>query len=563
MGKERGRTTAREPAARIDWCDIYKGISICVVVFAHVTYEFRWNLNQYIYQFVIAGLFFISGYTAKARERSFFEEIIRKFYKLMVPWYVLHIVGLWIFWLFQQIGILGAVSTTQYTVGYGGALVGLLDGSNIIYCDWLGAMWFVPVLFVAEVILTVLTRLFKKDSLIFAASILIFLGGERMAALGICYNSLDLAGIAQAFLVWGYMFQKVKMRETHGGWLALESLLIGGAWWGIIRLGFRDMIDWPIRMVNGAVDYVMPFLGIWLTVTVSRLLARTNLGKKLFVYLGQNSMGIMCFHFVGFKAAYLILILLGQMEAGDFYRLIPSAGMEMGGALIYVVGIAVSVAIWRGLNRFPAVSVLLGGGNAGKIYRGLTDYRAVRSLREVYDFLAGLLRESFQQYKEFIRKQKHLGRKAALVIAGIVACIVIRVLQYCGEVEILFPYHGSKVILGDGWFAQSDTEDYRWFSGSAAVKVFLVDQDELSISGYIPDTVEDITYLLIRVNGEEIYRETAVSESLIELKLDIAEYVRPFRENIFEIETDGIRIPGEGDEDQRSFSALINSIVVY
>ena len=50
---------------------------------------------------------------------------------------------------------------------------------------------------------------------------------------------------------------------------------------------------------------------------------------------------------------------------------------------------------------------------------------------------------------------------------------------------------------------------------------------------------------------------------MIELELDMSEYVRHYRENCIEIETDGIRIPKETDEDPRNFSARVDWIKIY
>ena len=47
---------------RIEWCDIFKGIVIVLMVVGHCTGRF----NSYIYQFHMAAFFFISGYVRKS-----------------------------------------------------------------------------------------------------------------------------------------------------------------------------------------------------------------------------------------------------------------------------------------------------------------------------------------------------------------------------------------------------------------------------------------------------------------------------------------------------------------
>ncbi len=565
---EKSRGTA---AGRIEWCDIARGILIAAVVLTHATFTFNRYLNQFSYQFVIAGMFFLSGYTSRLRRRSVFEEVVRNFYRLMVPYYVLHFVWLWIFWAMGKLGFLSAVSTTSFDVSYGTALVKLLEGNNYIYCDWLGAMWFVPVLFWAEAIVAVLARICRKGSQLCLASFLVFLGAEcltaRTAVTGVYYYSMDLAGIAQAFLVMGHMCHRAEDRigrRKEKVWqLFLAAVILWSAWSVCIRLGFRYTFDWPSRDVNGPVDLLLPVFGILLTMVAARLFVKNSILKKLFLYLGKNSMGIMCFHFMGFKVGYFILILLGQMDAGEAYRLIPLPAVAKGWPLIFGAGIAVSIVIWRGLNRIPVVCVLLGGEDAGRIYSGMLGCRVIRSLKEVYEFLVGMVRGMAGQYREFIRNAKCLKMTAVLCLLCVAGVIGGRLSVYFGEIDVRFPCQETVVTFEGGWFPQGDTEAYRWFSRKADLKIFLVDQNMLSIGVHIPDTVENITYLAIRINGEEAYREEALAGTMIELELDMSEYVRHYRVNCIEIETDGIRIPKETDEDPRNFSARVDWIKIY
>ena len=114
-----------------------------------------------------------------------------------------------------------------------------------------------------------------------------------------------------------------------------------------------------------------------------------------------------------------------------------------------------------------------------------------------------------------------------------------------------------------GWLPQGEGEDYRWMEGSARLKTILIGQNALEINGYIPDTVENISCIIIRINGNEAYREPAGPGQLIELRLGLNEYRKAFRRNTVEIEIDGVRIPGEEDVDQRRFSAFNRSVEIY
>lgn len=113
---------------RIDWCDIFKGIVIILVVVGHATDKF----NQYIYQFHMAAFFFISGFTSKRKNSSLIEDYIKKFYKLKCPFYIIAFFGITLFWIFSKCEILSIISTTQYPASYYDALaVSIAIGSAL------------------------------------------------------------------------------------------------------------------------------------------------------------------------------------------------------------------------------------------------------------------------------------------------------------------------------------------------------------------------------------------------------------------------------------------------
>lgn len=199
---------------RIEWCDIFKGLLILLVVVVHATYEFNHYLNQYAYQFGMQALFFISGYTSKVRNQSLFEEIFKKFYKLVVPYYFLNFIGVSLFWILDRFGVLANVSGTQYPANFGIALKAMFSSNNIIYCDWLGAMWFLSTLFLATILFKALAMIFKRDLFLMLSSIAVFFVSTEMLHRGMHSYFLDLAGIAQVFMVFGYLAQRIKMREN-------------------------------------------------------------------------------------------------------------------------------------------------------------------------------------------------------------------------------------------------------------------------------------------------------------------------------------------------------------
>lgn len=119
------------------------------------------------------------------------------------------------------------------------------------------------------------------------------------------------------------------------------------------------------------------------------------------------------------------------------------------------------------------------------------------------------------------------------------------------------------VSFDSGWYAQSSNENYRWIDKKSEFTTYIIKQNNLNITGYIPDNVENMSYISIKINGVEICREQVSSNQQIDICMDISKYTKAFQKNTFEIEMDGVRVIKETDVDLREFSALINSILIY
>lgn len=550
-------TPPKDFEGRIEWCDIYKGIIILLVVIGHCTGYF----NQWIYQFHMAAFFFISGYTSR-EDGSLFDYIIKRFYQLMFPYYSINLLGIISFWVLNKINVLGYISTTEYPPRFRDALLGLFNNSAV-YCDYLGAMWFMPVLFFAGILLKVITLLFHKKWIILMASILIYLSFMKSGLSGSLFF-IKLGGMAQLFLVYGYLLKKMlDVRRFKVPLLIGLSVIIASIWNLNVSAGFYNTVDWPSARFNGWSDMLLPILGISLSVLISVLLTKCGTLKKLFLFLGNKSMGIMCFHFIGFKIAYLILIAIGCMSFADFNLLTPSSlNLHWECILIITVSILFSVMLWCSLNRFRWLRVFLGSDR--EFIAAFLRIGIVQEIKAKIHFVfasTGKVKAGFIKYY-----RQHSLCKWVLFFIVAAICILfleMKVYLFFKPIEVTFPYNNKIVTFDEGWLPQSTSEEYRWIKKNSVFEAFIINQKMLTISGYIPKDVTDMTYCKVRVNGKEVYSSNAQEDFLINIqKIDISDYVKRYTVNTFEIELDGMKYPSESDVDQREISALINSILV-
>ncbi len=540
---------------RIDWCDIFKGIVIILVVVGHATGKF----NQYIYQFHMAAFFFISGFTSKRKNSSLIEDYIKKFYKLKCPFYIIAFFGITLFWIFSKCEILSIISTTQYPASYYDALAALFKSSTV-YCDWLGAIWFLPVLFWTSVIFATILKLSKNDCVFCLISIVLFVWGIKMATGNIYCYGMDLPCIALAFMAMGYLYKRYQGKIVKEGYYFIKILLICIVWGLLLQLGFKNVVDWPVRRFNGITDLFLPIPGIFLVINIAKLLSGSRYLKQTFIELGKNSMGIMCFHFIGFKVAYVILVLFHEMKKDEIYNLVPPMTVKNDWwLLICIISIIFSLLFWKVLHCFSFARLLLGSGDVSKYLKIITETKIFRQSNTILLFL---IERIVTNPMEKLKRNKH--RKKVVVIGFAVVLMLYVFTRYdIGKIEVTFPYKKSMVSFDSGWYAQSSNENYRWIDKKSEFTTYIIKQNNLNITGYIPDNVENMSYISIKINGVEICREQVSSNQQIDICMDISKYTKAFQKNTFEIEMDGVRVIKETDVDLREFSALINSILIY
>ncbi|MGA3281567.1 MAG: acyltransferase family protein [Smithella sp.] len=175
-------TLKSEYDIRIDWIDKLRGIGIILVFLGHEKIDA--GLKIYIYSFHMPLFFFLSGLVASAtRENMNFRHFfLKKVRTRLVPYisfglitYLLWIAPRIIKWL---IGYTSNISLPEGFISPIDMIIGLLYGSGTD--QWLIyniLLWFLPCLFVTELLAFVLTRISKKTSLLLLCIISLAIAG--------------------------------------------------------------------------------------------------------------------------------------------------------------------------------------------------------------------------------------------------------------------------------------------------------------------------------------------------------------------------------------------------
>ncbi|TAJ13604.1 hypothetical protein DMA11_08580 [Marinilabiliaceae bacterium JC017] len=131
---------------RIDWIDTARGIGIVLVVFCHLYFDYT---RTFIYSFLMPLFFFIAGLLYNNSKYFTLKSfIISRFRKLMYPYFLWSSL-LFLFWLLFDVG--------DYSI-FKNFLGIFLGTGGHEYMDWGVMMWFLPCLFLTELLYYILLK---------------------------------------------------------------------------------------------------------------------------------------------------------------------------------------------------------------------------------------------------------------------------------------------------------------------------------------------------------------------------------------------------------------------
>lgn len=352
-------------AKRIEWVDIFKALVIISVVIGHSTGKY----NMLIYQCHMAAFFFISGYTTDLKKRGFFDLIWNKACTMLLPLISIFVIGLIFVAALDQFGLYQYLFTDPF-VGIQVAVQQYIhNGNNFVL--WMGATWFLIVLFLVVALHKLLHQFFGNRITIgyVVVSVMIFLLGYYLVGHNIrgqvSIFMLDLPLIAQFYFFSG-LFAKQKMVLEN---LSSKKLLLFIGFVLSVAIMFYfgvvnpTTVDYPSRRFGFFVaDAIAALNGTMVFYYLARfLVCLPSKTKKWIAYIGRNTIGILFLHFMFFNAGFGILIASKIVPLSYLQNFIPTD--EIGSKywfLFVVVSIPLSLLLWKVMNLTKPMRVILG-----------------------------------------------------------------------------------------------------------------------------------------------------------------------------------------------------------
>lgn len=354
------KTQQINPAFRI-----LSALAIVFVVAGHADFGVFDVAGMFPYYSFHVGVFaFVSGYFYKEEnEKNIGKYIKKKMCHLLLPYYIWNLIYGILTTVLRMIGFQIGSPISLKTFFLDPFLGGHQYGLNF-------AAWFVPVLFLIEIINISGRKILdsfhmKKEGFLFSASLVVGMLVVWLSIRGSVWGYYKHIGsVLFLFPVFqGGQFYKKVLEEkvnkiSYKSYFAIILIL------QYFTISFTKgqvaySTVWCTGFVHGPlVPYITTFLGIAFWLGIARLLVPLWKGGNLLDSIGKNTFGIMMHHILGFGV--LNTIYYGFSKTGKFfgdfnqeaffatyeYRYLP-LGMENGKWLYLLFGLVIALGIQR------------------------------------------------------------------------------------------------------------------------------------------------------------------------------------------------------------------------
>ena len=224
-------------STRIDWIDYFKGIGIILVVIGHNFLPP--DIRKWIYSFHMPLFFFVGGLTINPKRYKDISEFTKKkAVGLLIPYVAINLCTIATWVVFNK--ILGSSEVSLSTLLYG-----ILYANNDKIPLLCGPSWFIPTLFLSEVVFYILHSILDgNEKLLLCASMaLTVLGYIESVVMDGVIRPWHFASVpvAMLFVTLGFIFAGTYKKDDYRGimervsWKWIAILLALGTWAGYVN----------------------------------------------------------------------------------------------------------------------------------------------------------------------------------------------------------------------------------------------------------------------------------------------------------------------------------------
>lgn len=269
---------------RIEWIDLCKAIGIFLVVFAHV--DTTVVSSVYIFGFHMPLFFFLSGVVFNYEKYTVKSFIKSRFNGLIIPYVFFYLIT-YVYWLFIERNV------RPLDMTWWQPLIGLFQGTGH-YTAHNGILWFLPCLFVVELIFFLICEITDKNILRVAAILILTLVGfgfDKMLPW-----STNVAMTSLQFFAVGFGLKNVLVNKPFSKIAAILLFVFGLCYFTIQGLTQNKIGLVTANYGNKCVFEISSYLGIMMILMFSMLLKNNALVNKWGGVIGSNTIVIFGIH---------------------------------------------------------------------------------------------------------------------------------------------------------------------------------------------------------------------------------------------------------------------------
>ncbi len=306
--------------------DIVKAIGIMLMVLGHISYGVKFiSLFHMPLFFIAAGVFFKeSSYENISKIKDY---IIRKSKALLLPYIILNLILLYLHNFLMDINILTSNPDIMNILGGHNEIFQYFDSKQIFFKTILtlilfrgeqlfGACWFLKALFFISISFAIVSWILNKilhkfnlqryfETFRILICILCLIVGFIFHKADFNFYFLGTMFSCAIFFEIGILFTKFKSKiNINLSFFIISTLCIV---FYILKIGAKVNVSAntylnPVWFVLCAVS------GTTMIYYISYIINKQNRLSQLFSYIGQNTLSIMCLHFIFFKFITLIQV---------------------------------------------------------------------------------------------------------------------------------------------------------------------------------------------------------------------------------------------------------------
>lgn len=334
---------SNEKNNRIEWVDVAKAIAIILVGVGH--YGPGAKLHTWIYSFHMPLFFMLSGVNLNVKKYNFIKFVLRKGKTLLFPWIIFTTLDALLQSCYRKMG----VSANDYNIfNVPGKLI-----INLRHGDWDPIYWFLPCLFLAEVLIFLMIKILgdNNKNIVLSIFVLFIIAFVYKKMIGrVLPWEIDLMPVVIPFVLIGFLYRKSLMR-TVDLWKDNKKIIFS-----IICLITGSVIGFYNAWISGEQvnineasygDIVLMIAGAIL-ISFGIILAASFVHIRIVNYIGKNSMLFYLLQPNCYKITDIVLVLFFSIVPFYTYK---SCGTALDTLMIHICTNIVIIVLVYMLNK--------------------------------------------------------------------------------------------------------------------------------------------------------------------------------------------------------------------